>query len=109
MMVKIKYLIFLLLVSISFGQDLSNQKKYFATMQVLDYSTTMYALDQGYTEINPIMQPVVQDQVLFAMVKIGIYYIGTSLDQETLKYLNMIYTIIIINNIYQLTNNKGTI
>jgi len=94
-------LILFVLAQIGYSQPSDRQLVYSAALQTADFLTTLYALDRGLTEGNPIMRPIVDNIPLFLLVKIAVYYCTTTLDDRRLKWVNRLYLAVVLNNIYQ--------
>ncbi len=79
-----------------------------AVLQGSDYITTVYAIQDGYVEMNPMMQPIVHKPAIFAIVKFIVFYGSSKLSQKQLKWLNRYYILIVVNNLYQIKTGANS-
>lgn len=100
-------LIFYLVFYLDFKADIKPINIY-AGLQMADYITTMYAMnDGGAVERNPLLKDVVQSPVAFMLVKYGEIRIVRRLPDNYIRGLNAVYSVVIAHNLYELTKYNG--
>ena len=99
-----RYLIILLLVT-----SVHAQKKTFIVLQAMDTITTVYALNIGLSELNPLLP---EDNIpALVIIKTGfsIAYLETKPSKKELWITNIIQVAVVINNIYQIGRQQRRI
>ena len=91
------------LLTVGYSQDRNRQLAFSATLQALDYITTTQGIQSGMVERNPIMKSVVHRPVPFVGVKPAVYFGTTAMDTKSLKWFNLFYLALIINNAHALS------
>ncbi len=108
----VKFLIaFMLIVSMAHAQPSNRQIRYNAALQAMDYFTTTHALSHGFVEGNtakgiwpsPSMKYIVSNPTAFAATKIILFYGTKYMSKKELRWFNVFYTIVIANNVYQIS------
>lgn len=86
-----------------------------AGLQMADFTTTLQMMDNGGTELNPLMRGVVENPVAFGAVKmapiIGAVILRSKADEEekeklakSMKIMNLIMGGIVASNIHKMIN-----
>ena len=70
-------------------------------LNLLDIITTLYALNLGAVEINPLLAPVVSNPILFTAVKLSILPLCWWLrDKQSYPLVTAVYGVVVFNNLY---------
>ena len=87
-----------------------------ALLQAADFGTTTMLMDRGGMEMNPIMQPIVDQPLLFGAAKaIPLLMLNKQLKNDKLdkkkaakvmKAMNLFMAAIVGNNLYQLSKTR---
>lgn len=72
------------------------------SLQAMDTATTLYIVNNGGREVNPLMQPIVTNPAVFIALKMAIMTVASKLPEDDLRTLNYIYGGVVLNNLYQI-------
>lgn len=78
-----------------------------AGLQMADYITTMYGIQNGASEGNPVLKDIVASPLAFMLVKYGCIELARQLPDNYIRGLNAAYSIIVAHNLYELTKYNG--
>ncbi len=96
-----RYIIILLLVT-----AVHAQKKTFVALQAMDTATTVYALNMGLHEMNPLLPEDNIPALVIIKTVASILYLRMEPTKKELWVGNIIQLAVVINNVYQIDRHQ---
>ena len=101
-----KYLLMLLLVAPLLGQE--QDKAILIGLTATDVITTSYILRTGGFEMNPLVEPIADNMVLYSAVKVMVVaaYLNSNPSKNNIRIVNFITALVVGNNFYQIITKE---